>query len=182
MVQMFGGLSTAPSEILSGELVAEAAKSLDAPHDRLHAPWIVESAELAQALVDEQDIAAVLSRAANADIAVVGIGAAGQGSSALLFNDTYLTRAELEEIEAAPAVGDICGRIYDDAGRACPASAMDRIIGLDLDQLRRIPLVIGIATGLHKARAVKAALRGGLVSALVTDSAIAREVLAHDPA
>lgn len=182
VVQMFGGLSTAPSEILSGELVAEAARSLDATHDRLHAPWIVESADLAKALLGEQDIARVLGRAASADVAVVGIGASGQGSSALLFNEMYLSRRELEEIDALPTVGDICGRIYDAEGRTCRASAMQRIIGLNLEQLREIPLVIGIATGLQKARAVEAALRGGLVTALVTDSAIAREVLAHEPA
>ncbi len=182
VVQMFGGLSTAPSEILSGELVAEAARSLDATHDRLHAPWIVESADLARALLSEQDIARVLQRAASADVAVVGIGASGQGSSALLFNEMYLSRRELEEIDALPTVGDICGRIYDAQGNSCRASVMERIIGLRLEQLRQIPLVIGIATGLHKARAVEAALRGGLISALVTDSAIAREVLAHEPA
>src|SRR5579859_2508800 len=60
VVQMFGGLSTAPTEIMSGELVAEAARQLGAKADRLHAPWLVESAKLARSLLEQQDIAAVL--------------------------------------------------------------------------------------------------------------------------
>jgi deoxyribonucleoside regulator len=178
VVQMFGGLSTAPAAILSGELVAEAARDLGATHERLHAPWIVESAELARALLEQQDIAAVLQRGAHAEVAVVGIGATGKGSSGLLFNETYLSAAELAEIRSVGAVGDICGRIFDEDGHPCRSRAMDRVIGLELDAIRRLPLVIGIATGIAKNRAVRAALRGGLVDMLVTDSEVAAEVLA----
>lgn len=177
VVQMFGGLSTAPAEIMSGELLAQAARAFDAAADRLHAPWIVESADLARALLDQQDIAAVLQRAATADLALVGIGATGRGSSGALFNRTYLSEGELAEISQQGAVGDICGRLFDADGRPCAISAMERVIGLELDAIRRLPLVIGIATGREKHRAIHAALQGGLVSALITDSEAAREVL-----
>ena len=170
VVQMFGGLSAAPTEIMSGELVTEAARML-------HAPWIVESTELARALLDQPDIAAVLERAAGADVAVVGIGARGRGSSALLFNDRYLSQAEVDEIDEAGAVGDICGRLFDAEGRACRVSVMGRVIGLELDTIRQLPEVIAIATGRDKANAIRAALRGGLIRILVTDADAARAVL-----
>ena len=177
VVQMFGGLSAAPTEIMSGELVTEAARVLNARADRLHAPWIVESTELARALLDQPDIAAVLERAAGADVAVVGIGARGRGSSALLFNDRYLSQAEVDEIDEAGAVGDICGRLFDAEGRACRVSVMGRVIGLELDTIRQLPEVIAIATGRDKANAIRAALRGGLIRILVTDADAARAVL-----
>lgn len=177
VVQMFGGLSTAPAEIMSGELITEAARALAAQPDRLHAPWIVESAGLARALVEEPDIASVLRRAAAAEVALVGIGATGRGSSALLFNERYLSRRELDEIDTCGAVGDVCGRLFDADGNPCRVSVMARVVGLELDEIKRIPLVIGIATGRHKARAIRAALEGGLIRALVTDSEPAREVL-----
>jgi deoxyribonucleoside regulator len=180
VVQMFGGLSTAPAEIMSGELVTEAARALDATPDRLHAPWIVESAELARSLLDQQDIAAVLRRAAGADVALVGIGATGRSSSALLFNERYLSGPELREIADQGAVGDICGRLFDVEGLPCRASVMSRVIGLELDTIRQLPLVVGVATGRVKARAIRAALRGSLVRALVTDGEAAREVLSDE--
>ena len=181
VVQMFGGLSAAPAEIMSGDLVTAAARVLNAEEDRLHAPWIVESAELARALLDQPDIAAVLRRAAVADVALAGIGATGRGSSALLFNERYLSQEEIREIGAQGAVGDICGRLFDEDGKPCRTSVMDRVIGLDLETIRQIPLVIGIATGRQKAHAIQAALRGGLVRALVTDSEAAREVMRDAP-
>lgn len=177
VVQMFGGLSTAPAEIMSGELITEAARALGAQPDRLHAPWIVESADLARALLQQPDIASVLRRAASAEVALVGIGATGLGSSALLFNERYLSAHEMAEIEACGAVGDICGRLFDREGRPCRASVMARVVGLELELIRRIPLVIGVATGRPKARAILAALRGNLIRGLVTDSQIAREIL-----
>lgn len=180
VVQLFGGLSAAPATIMSGELVTEAARALDAEADRLHAPWIVETPELARSLLDSPDIASVLHRAAAADVALGGIGATGRPTSALLFNDRYLDEHELREIQALGAVGDICGRLFDEDGQACLASAMDRVIGLELTTIRRIPLVIGVATGRQKARAIRGALRGGLIHALVTDSLAAREVLRAD--
>lgn len=181
VVQMFGGLSAAPPEIMSGELVTEAAHALGASADRLHAPWVVDSAELARSLLDQPDIAAVLRRAADADVALAGIGARGRASSALLFNDRYLSPSEIHEIDEDGAVGDICGRLFDQEGRACRASVMGRVIGLELDTIRQIPLVIGVATGREKADAIRAAMRGGLVHALATDADAARSVLNDGP-
>mgnify|MGYP001770908393 FL=1 len=178
VVQMFGGLSGTPTEIMSGELITEAARVLGAQPDRLHAPWIVETAELAQALAEEPDIATVLRRAAGAEVALVGIGATGLGSSALLFNERYLSARELAEIDTCGAVGDICGRLFDADGRPCRASVMNRVVGLELERIRRIPLVIGVATGRPKVRAIKAALRGGLIRGLVTDSEVVRDIVA----
>jgi deoxyribonucleoside regulator len=117
------------------------------------------------------------SEGRGADVALVGIGARGRGSSALLFNDRYLSQAEVDEIDEAGAVGDICGRLFDAEGRACRVSVMGRVIGLELDTIRQLPEVIAIATGRDKAEAIRAALRGGLIRILVTDADAARAVL-----
>lgn len=180
VVQMFGGLRAAPVDIMSGELVTEAARALGAIEDRLHAPWIVETPELARALLEQTDVAATLKRAAGADVALAGIGAMRSSSSSLIFNSRYLESEELEEIDASGAVGDLCGRLFDSEGRACRASVMGRVIGLDLDEIRRIPMVIGVATGRQKVAAIRAALRGGLLSAMVTDSEAAQAILATE--
>lgn len=169
VVPLFGGLSLPANDISGTQLGDRLARALDATFQYLHAPWLVESAELAQALKSQPDVAAALGQAAVADVAYVGIGAVGKGSSALLFNSTYLSRAELRELAGLGAVGDICGRVFDAQGKPCPVSFDDRIIGIDLKTLSRIRIVVGIATGAQKAKAIKAALRGKLVDVLVTD-------------
>ncbi len=178
VVQMFGGLRAAPTEIMSGELVTEAARHLGATEDRLHAPWIVETPDLARSLLDQTDVAATLHRAAAADVAVVGIGAIGESTSSLIFSPRYLSQDDLEEIASCGAIGDICGRLFDGQGRACRTPLMGRVISLALDEIRQIPMVVAVAVGPQKVAAVAGALRGRLFSTLVTDTEAAQGILA----
>jgi DNA-binding transcriptional regulator LsrR (DeoR family) len=55
-----------------------------------------------------------------------------------------------------------------------------RIIGVSGEQLRTIKNVISVAYGEPKAAAVGAALRGGLVTGLITHDGLARALLADD--
>jgi DNA-binding transcriptional regulator LsrR (DeoR family) len=48
------------------------------------------------------------------------------------------------------------------------------VLAIELDQLRSIPTVIGVATGADKAPGVLGALRGGLVDGLITDASVLR--------
>ena len=52
-----------------------------------------------------------------------------------------------------------------------------RMVALDLNALRAVPLVIGVARGRHKAAAILGAVRGGYVKSLVTDDVTAREIM-----
>ncbi|MGH7903353.1 MAG: sugar-binding transcriptional regulator [Candidatus Dormibacteraceae bacterium] len=177
VAQIFGGLRLATHDISGADLVGRIARQLDATFDYLHAPWIVESAALAEALMAQPDVAGVLARAAGAQMAFVGVGATGQGSSGLLFNPTYLRLEELAELRRSNAVGDIAGRCFDARGRPCPLSFDDRIIGLDLAAIREVPIVVGIAAGAHKGAALRAALEGGLINVLVTDRPAALTIM-----
>ena len=51
------------------------------------------------------------------------------------------------------------------------------IIGIQLDQIRKNQNVIAIAGGVDKARAIHAALVGGYINYLITDSKIAEKIL-----
>ncbi len=51
------------------------------------------------------------------------------------------------------------------------------MICLDADRLRAVPEIIAIACGSAKARAVRAAIRGGFVTTLLTHASLAEELL-----
>ena len=55
----------------------------------------------------------------------------------------------------------------------------ERLVGVNAEHLRAVPEVIAIAYGTEKAAAVRAGLRGGLVTSLVTHAAMASELLAE---
>jgi hypothetical protein len=58
-------------------------------------------------------------------------------------------------------VGDILGQFFDASGDVVDLPIHDRRIGIELADLRRIPKVVGVAGGEHKAEAILGALHGG---------------------
>ncbi|MFE7046734.1 sugar-binding domain-containing protein, partial [Streptomyces atratus] len=89
-----------------------------------------------------------------------------------------LSAAELAGIRERGAVGDISGRFFDADGAAVPGEVDERLIGLSLEQLRAVPVRIGVARGADKRRALAVALRHGLINVLVTDVSTAETLLA----
>jgi DNA-binding transcriptional regulator LsrR (DeoR family) len=173
VVPLVGGLSTADSLVAGQELVRELAGRLGATYRYLHAPALLRSETARDALLAEPTVADVLQRAQTADIAMVGIGTVGTGSSREMLDGLGLSASERKSFFAEGPVGDTCCRFFDAAGRAIRGVVHDRVLAVELDDLRRIPTVIGVATGPDKAPGVLGALRGELVDGLITDASLA---------
>ncbi len=143
------------------------------PHP-IYAPMWVEDASVADLLRGDADIARALALCDRLDVLVVGIGSWAPPESCLCagFPAGWLAEAMRHGVRS-----DICKTLIDDAGHAVD-SPLDRLgIGMTNAQLRRVPQVIGIGGGLEKADAILAALRGGWIHTLVTDSGVARHLL-----
>ncbi len=69
------------------------------------------------------------------------------------------------------------GEWFDVDGNVVRGATSDRRIGMDLQELRSMPHVIGVAAGTDKVTAIRAALRGGYLNALVTDEETAQQLL-----
>lgn len=170
VVQVGGDLTVAPAP--SGhELVRMLAVAIGGQHRFLHAPAFVESETVATHLREDPRIAAGLELARRADVAVVGIGVPGVGFAETVVASSYRG-------DGAPAAV-ICARLVDDTGREPAGPLREQVIAIELDDLRRIPTVIGVAAGPEKGRAIAAALRGGLVDVIVCDQSAAVAALAH---
>jgi DNA-binding transcriptional regulator LsrR (DeoR family) len=133
----------------------------------LHAPTYVQSVEIKDMLTQDYSIRDILHRWETLDIALVGIGAP-IGQSPVLQTD-YLSQEEIGNLCRQKAVGDVCTRFFGAMGQPCLSGAEERTIGIDLETLRRISLVVGVAEGEEKVDSIRAAIAGGYVNALVTD-------------
>jgi len=176
VVPLVGGLSTAESLVAGQELVRELAGRLGATYRYLHAPAMLRSEVARDSLLAEPAIAEVLQRA---ETAVVGIGSVGTGSSNAIIDGLGLSAAERTAFLAADPVGDMCCRFFDADGKPVFGDVHDRVLAIELERLRRIPTVVGVATGVDKMPGVLGALRGGLVDGLVTDAALALALLSE---
>lgn len=176
VLQLGGDLQLDPR--LSGhELIRDLAARLGGRYSYLHAPALLDSGATAADLRDSVTISAQLGRARAADLALVGIGGWGHGFSEQIVRSAHLSADERARMEALQPAGDVCGRFFDVDGRALDSPLRDRVLALDLDELRRIPMVVGMAAGREKGRGVLGALRGDLVDVLICDQAVAALVL-----
>ncbi len=179
LVQLVGGLSAISNEISGQELVRELAVRLGASYRFLHAPATFESEAARDALLAEPSIAEALAEARSADIAFVGIGTAGHGSSAAILSSLGLKVRQQKEFWDARPVGDVAARYYDERGRPVHGAVEDRILGVTLDDLAAIPNVVGVAYGRAKTPGVLGALNGHHIDSLVCDEALARSLLSE---
>jgi deoxyribonucleoside regulator len=179
VVQLIGatGHENNPSD---GPLIAQGlAEKLDAKAYLLHAPLVVESELVRNALMNDRVILETLDRARDADIAFVGLGCLEREKNSL-FKAGYLSDEELDRLRKAGAVGDTCAQFFDAEGRILDIDVNHRVIGLPLTELSKIPKVIAVSLGEEKARGILGALRGKRITGLITDQRTALRVLALD--
>lgn len=141
----------------------------------LPTPIVASSTDLATALREELSVKTALERARQADHALVGIGSLAGNPT--LVQMGYATTDELDQNRRAGAVGDILGMFYDADGALLELPIHDRRIGITLEELRRIPNVVGIAGGAEKVPAIIGALRGRYLDVLVTTEGSAEALL-----
>jgi deoxyribonucleoside regulator len=159
-------------------------------------PFLVDSESIRDALLGDSGVRRAMARLASCTVAVVGIGSVesqsetaqriaahhsinGQTDSSTDNQRQVVpvTDEDLAELRHAGAVGEICSRFFDASGKACISSLDRRMVAIDLSEFRAVPLVVGVAAGEQKARAILGAVRGGYIKSLVTDDLTAKELL-----
>ena len=161
----------------SGEtLIRSLAEKFNADYQILHAPTIVQSPDIKNALMKEPSVAAVIESVRNADVAFVGIGSRGANSSVHILQSAGIDEKNNPEFFAKWA-GDLAGRFFDRDGKSVSKQLDSRTVGLELDEIAKIRRVVGVAAGDEKTEGILAALRGGLISELVTSSNCALKLL-----
>ncbi len=144
--------------------------------ETLYAPAVINDEGVRQQLLANDTVRQSLSKAQRADIALVGVGDILEDSNMVRMG--WFTSAEITSVRDLGAVGDIMGYDFVDIyGRPASTPLQGRVIGLTLDDLRRIPNVIAIASEPTKVSGILGALRTGAINTLATTQVIAQTVL-----
>jgi DNA-binding transcriptional regulator LsrR (DeoR family) len=175
VVQCLGGLSPPDTDYNAAEQSRKIAQKFAAKPYLLPSPGIVANRSVREALMADPQVSKVLSLAARADIAVVGIGVMTPDS--LIVENDIFNPQEVERLKQKGAIGDIGLQVFDRDGQRIQDAVHERIVGLDLEQIRKISRVIGVAGGAEKFEAIRAAVRGNLIDVLVTDDRTAQRLL-----
>ena len=164
-------------EIMEGtNLTQVLAKKIDGEALVIPSPWILPTVEVSSTIMKEKSVMKLLKFAENANLGLVGMGSMDSSHSTMLRNH-LITHEELNAFRAAGAVGEICGKHYDINGNYLDIEFNKRVVAINLEKLREIEIMIGVAASIHKVDPLIGAIRGKFVNVVVTDSDAARALL-----
>jgi DNA-binding transcriptional regulator LsrR (DeoR family) len=179
VVQMLGGVGNVTAQTQATRITGGLAKLTGATAVYLPAPGLLASGDMREMFNTDPNIQSVLRACDELTMALVGIGSV-EPSPLLRESGNAFDENELPALRDAGAVGDVCVRFFDEQGRHIPSGLDDRVLGIGADQLRAVPRRVGVAGGARKFRAIRAAVRGGWVSVLITDLQVARRLAAPE--
>jgi DNA-binding transcriptional regulator LsrR (DeoR family) len=156
------------------DVVMRIADKVRAPHYPMPVPVISPTPEENAAFHALPPVRRVVDLARAADVVFVGVGQ--MSGDAPLLKDGFVSRSELDEMQAAGAVGEVAGWVYDSAGIYLDLGTNRRTGGVRVAPGLPRP-AIGIAGGPSKVAAIAAALQSRILNGLVTDEPTAQAIL-----
>ena len=156
------------------DVIMRIADAVKAPHYPMPLPVIASTTHEKTLFLTQKSVISVIDLAKHADITFVGVGQ--MGDSAPLVQDGFVNAAEMRALVKAGAVGEIVGWAFDAKGNLIDGLTNDRVASVSLDQ-PATRLVVAVAMGVFKAKALKAALAGQLLTGLITNEITAELLL-----
>jgi DNA-binding transcriptional regulator LsrR (DeoR family) len=175
VVQAMGSVDSQVSQVDAQEVGRVVAQRLGGNFLSLNTPAFIPEKRTRDALLGLEQVRNVHEHLERARVALVGLGT--------LANSVFVERGTLDatmirELQRAGAVGEVCGRFIDARGQECATAWRDRVIGITVPQLRKIPQVVAIVSGSDRTAAILAGIAGGVIKSLIIDELGAGALLA----
>ena len=176
-VPVIGGVGESRPDIHSNYIVQEFAERFGGKCVQLFSPALFSKRSLLEEFLKERTILKVTNLFRKLDVMIMGIGVPNSEYSTVL-QTGYVDHKTLEEFSARGAVGDIILRYFDKNGNTEPFEDFnERVGGIKLSALKKVPYRVGVAGGKHKVEAVMGAINGGYLTVLITDVECAEGLL-----
>ncbi len=179
VAQLVGVLGSSVHKYSGQTLVESLAAKLHGEGVYLYTPFIVEKPQTARQLLSDQSVRDSMLVGQKCDVAVLGIGSTIPEYCSL-YQGGHIQRSDLQDLQKAGAVGDVCGHYFTEDGVLADVAFHQRLIGISMEDLRNIPVKFAVAGNPYKAAAILGAIRAGLVTHLLLDSITAERILEMD--
>jgi DNA-binding transcriptional regulator LsrR (DeoR family) len=174
-VSAMGGSPRVDTPTNPNEICRSLAEACGGRSRSLYAPAYVESPEVRERLLEEDAVAHTLGAAAQAGMALVGIG--GVDDDCTMVRSGCLSAEEIARLRRQGAVGDVLGSYVDVRGRVIASPHRERLLALSIESLHHVPLVVAVVSELEKPLAILGVLRAGVVDVLIVDEPNAHAIL-----
>lgn len=162
------------------------------PHDVMHriaektgaqsyimpVPFFANTEEDRDVLLAQRGVSEVFQMASASAVKLVGIGTVEPTTQ--LVESGMLAAAEMNDIAASGAAGEILGQFFNAKGHRIETRLTARTLAIPLQDARRKDNIVALAGGRMKVRAMRAVLASGVLSGLITDELTALTLLNAD--
>lgn len=168
VVQVMGSASKNNRQFDSLELTRRIAETYGGEYHYLTAPLFLDSLETKQILYKDPIILDTLNLAKHANMLLTGLGTIDTESSNSIWKG-YLNSYSKHNLIANGSIGHICAHFIDSNGNRVNCDMNDKLVGIELEDLRKIENVVCLTCGKQKSKVLLSALKGGYINTLITD-------------
>ncbi len=175
VVQLVGGTYSQSMHLDGQELVRVLATKLKCQPSILQAPMVVENPRLRELMLQETEVIEHFKLIKQLDIAFIGIGSFNYKNS-VVYKARYVEEAQAKKLTEMKLC-DVCGHQIDTNGNEPLSPLSNCVIGISLEDLKKVPMVVALCAGNEKALPILAAMHGGYLDALIIDEIAALSLL-----
>lgn len=176
IVQLCGVIPQATGEEQNVELVRHAAQNVGGTAVTFYAPLVVPDAATATTLRKQPGIADALRCCDRLSVAVIAVGQWETGESTV---HDALSPQQRSTFAKRGAVAETCGILFAGDGRPLREGLQKRTIAVTEAQLRRADDIVALVSEPHRAPAIRALTKRGLVTTLITQRAVAERLISE---
>ncbi|TLQ40809.1 sugar-binding transcriptional regulator [Ruoffia tabacinasalis] len=178
ILPLIGGLSDDYFDIQSNQLSYDLARKMRAKAKYLYSPALVSNPLIREELSNNNAIQSILEAGKEVDLALIGISSLDQESNMRRLG--FLSEEDATELKGHNAVGVINSRFFNQEGKEVDSEINKNVIGLNLEELRKIPAIMTVVYGDQKVEAIRAALESELLNIIVTTDTITEGLLGEE--
>lgn len=176
IIPLIGGSNQDAYYFQLNEIVRKLADKVKGVPHFIHAPAITSSVEERDLFMNSSSIQPIMERWRDIDMVISGIGTLPEFNNSN--RQTYMGEYKIyKQFKMKGAVGDICARYFDINGEFIVDTPYDKILGINVNDLKRAKNIVCMASGLEKINSILGALRTNIVDIFITDENTAKAVL-----
>lgn len=159
------------------ELVRKMVDKYGGSYSQIYSPLVVENDLVRNSLINEPIIKRVLQDAREVGIVLTSVGEFYNSRTKAW--ESHFTPEVKQRLEQEGTVGVLLAHFIKSDGSLADENLDRQVIGISLEELKRIKNVVLVAGGEGKAKTVAGAVRGGYVNTLIVDEKLADKLLTY---
>ncbi len=167
VVELFGAISYDMNQTDMLSIGINISSKLNGEFHPLPSPIYIKGPIAWKAIMETPQIQSTLQKIKKCDLILTGVGGVDDISSEKIW-DTYVEADMKKQIIRKGGVGFILARFFNRTGEFLDVEANKYVVGIETHTVKA-KKIFAVASGKGKAKSILAALRGGLISTLVSD-------------